>query len=328
VFRSTGQKVGFTLDLIPMPPDHPAISNHRADQNCGTSDDPANWWRDTFLTDPETTGPLLRQSGTVLAIQAFIPEVWSDIQPNESRMREWKIEWIRRWVLNGPPVFLDVSPGYATHENFDSRRPVRGWGWNDEWFNFQSELKATGIRGITFNTWNGYTEGYAAVPVDWTAKAVDALRPNIQAGSTDRRAYEWLTRLYAANPRICDHWHFVGGRATHHVWGVICDKWRAFGGTWGTLGAPVSSEYAVSCPNGARGRQTDFKAGAVVYTDQRGVFEVHGAIAELWRDMGGACGRAGFPLSDESGPSDRRFAKFVNGTISWTPSGGAFYVPN
>jgi hypothetical protein len=43
------------------------------------------------------------------------------------------------------------------------------WGHNtdyvdDRWRNWLSELKGTKIKGIVFDTWNGYTEGYAAVP--------------------------------------------------------------------------------------------------------------------------------------------------------------------
>jgi hypothetical protein len=230
-----------------------------------------------------------------------------------SRFQRFVMDFIRRWVASGPPVFLDVDPGYLTHQDFDSSKPVVGWGWNDDWFNFQSELKASGVRGITFNTWNGYTEGYAAVPI-------------ARDGAIDRSSFNWLTDLYAVDPQICDHWHFVNRQPMHHVFGAICDKWRVMGGSAGALGPPISSEHDLGCVTGAR--QTDFVFGDVVWIGARGAFEVHGDIANLWRNMGGACGAAGFPLSDESGPSDQRYSKFEKGTIYWSPSGGAFWFPN
>jgi hypothetical protein len=334
VFRDTGQKVGFLLDVIPfnvvpVPPDNSHQSNHFADQNCGTADEAAAKWPDTFLADPETTGPLLRNIKAVLGIQAFIPEVWTGLLPNnEPDTRNWKIDFIRRWVSNGPPVFLDVGPGYATHEGFDPTKPVWGWGWNDDWLNFQSELKATGIRGITFNTWNGYTEGTAAVPADGgiaflSDRRIVHFRP---PGQTDFTAYEWLKHLYANDPQICDHWHFVDRQPTHHVFGAICDKWRAMGGSLGALGPPVSSEFGVLCANGQRGRQTDFAQGHIVWDGSR-AFEIQGAIAQLWSSTGGACGSAGFPRSDETGPPNRRESNFTHGTIVWTHEGGAVFFP-
>ena len=65
------------------------------------------------------------------------------------------------------------------------------------------------ISGIVFNTWNGYTEGYAAVPTR-------------EYGDVN---HAWLKRLFAVDPRNCppknnwleDGWfpiHPEGGKAT------------------------------------------------------------------------------------------------------------------
>jgi hypothetical protein len=306
VLADTGVAVGFTLDIVP--------TAARVDQNCGTSNDPNAFWLDTFNAAPETTGPPLRDTDAVLAVQAFIPEVWSGVIDDQPSLQAWKRDFIRRWVANGPPVFLDIDPGYAAHEGFDANRPISGWGWNDAWLNFQSELKATGIRGITFNTWNGYTEGYAGMSVT-------------RNGTVDGRANAWLTNMYAVDPQLCDHWQFVNGAATYHVYGAICAKWGAKDGSVGVLGAPQSSEYAVGCRTGAR--ENDFTYGHVVWTPARGAFEVHGAIFQLWRQMGGSCGAAGLPLSDEQVPtSGPHSSVFENGTITWTSGGGAVWIPN
>jgi hypothetical protein len=324
--------VGFTLDIVPV--DHAGGRLHATDQACGR-DSPV-LWRDTFNAAPDRlgTGPLLASTDAVLAVQAFIPEIWSGLVEtgDEPSLRDWKAAFIRNWVGSGVPVFLDVDPGYSTHEAFDASRPLaRGWGWNDDWFNFQSEMKATGVRGIVFNTWNGYTEGYAGMPVDGVAGPADANARIV--GRNVRSASDWLTHLFAVEPRTCDHWHFVGGQASHHVYGAICDKWRMLGSSSGALGPPVSSEHDLSCLTDSRGRprhaqprQTDFTFGDVVWNGTL-AFEVHGGIAKLWRSMGGACGPAGFPLSDESGPPNARVSSFENGTIQWSPSSGAVFIP-
>jgi uncharacterized protein with LGFP repeats len=150
--------------------------------------------------------------------------------------------------------------------------------------------------------------------------------PVLRDGAIDTSAFDWLTRLYAEDPRVCDHWHFVNRQATFHVYGGICEKWRGMGGSSGALGPPTSSEHDLACVVGAR--QTDFLFGDVVWTGARGAFEVHGAIAELWRRMGGACGGAGLPLTDESGSPSQRYSKFQKGTIFWSSAGGAFFFPN
>lgn len=303
VYEDTGYRVGFTLDVLP--------TARIVDQNCGCANDDDAKWKDTFVTSPEVTGPYLRDTSAVLAIQGFNSEIWSGHAGDENGMQAWKADVIRRWVANGPPVFLDVDPGHDNHLVFPDT--AVSWGYTDSWFNFQSELKATGIRGITFNTWNGYTEGYVAVPV-------------ARSWGTDYSAYTWLAYLYSVDPQVCDHWHFLNRQPTYHVYGAICEKWRALGGSFGALGAPTSSEYDIACVAGAR--WTNFVFGDVVWTPNGGAFEVHGDIAKVYRQMKGPCGAAGMPLSDESGPPDQRVSVFEHGKIFWSAGGGAFYVPN
>jgi hypothetical protein len=56
---------------------------------------------------------------------------------------------------------------------------------DDRWRNWLSELKSSGIKGIVMDTWNGYTEGYAAVPSREHGAIV----------------YNWLTDLLEPDPR-------------------------------------------------------------------------------------------------------------------------------
>lgn len=151
VYRRTGIRVGFTLDVLP------------AEHGAG------------FKPSPKRTGPWLLRQPAVLAIQPFIPEVHtrrcppaedcdavSGSAPLEA-MIAWKRRFIRDWVGTGIPVILDVSPGRDARRVFpDSREPR--YGNNVRWRAGQSEMVTLGVRGITGNTWNGYTEGFSIVP--------------------------------------------------------------------------------------------------------------------------------------------------------------------
>ncbi len=151
VYRKTGVRVGFTLDALP--PEHHA----------------------GFKPSPTRTGPWLSRQPAVLAIQAFIPEVHtrrcapaegcdalSGSAPLEA-MVDWKRRFISEWVSTGIPVILDVSPGRDARRVFPDPLEPR-YGNNVMWRDSQTEMLALGVRGITGNTWNGYTEGFAIVP--------------------------------------------------------------------------------------------------------------------------------------------------------------------
>jgi len=83
-----------------------------------------------------------------------------------------------------------VSPGCDAHVVFPARNDEYWRIPNDVlWHNGQTQMIPSGsganfIRGITFNTWNGYTEGYAAVPT-------------LEYGA---QAYTWLQTLLRLLP--------------------------------------------------------------------------------------------------------------------------------
>jgi hypothetical protein len=109
----------------------------------------------------------------VLAIQPFNPEVFTgrcltgedcDAVTGSEKLEElltWKEQFVSSWVSTGIPVILDVSPGYDAHIVFPG---APRYGNNDQWRDGQARLLSLDVRGITANTWNGYTEGYAIVP--------------------------------------------------------------------------------------------------------------------------------------------------------------------
>jgi hypothetical protein len=153
----TGVHVGFTLDVLPQ--ETPIAK---------------------FKPTARDTGPRLARESAVLAIQSFIPEIHTrqclpDKQcdaPGGSdalkRMLRWKRDYVREWVRTGIPVILDVSPGYdgklVNDIPGEDDPPDPQYGNNEQWREGQASLLRLGVRGITGNSWNGYTEGMAIVP--------------------------------------------------------------------------------------------------------------------------------------------------------------------
>ena len=295
-----GISVGFTLDTI---------GNQR------------------YSAHPSKVGPALEQTASVLAIQGFASEVfsppglvknappcpergdWRLCPPydnnvdNLERIADWKRDAVRDWVKTGVPVILDVSNG------FDGRvvwaEVWHGfWGDNldytdDRWRNWMSELKGPGIKGITFNTWNGYTEGYAAVPTrehGWTV-------------------YNWLTDLLEPPPWDYSHMHYVNGAGTHRVYGAICEKWINLGADRG-FGAPISEEL----PTARGGRMQYFADGKAIYwSGMTGAHALYGLIAKTYREEGADGSCLGLPISDEEESGKNRVCHFERGRIDWSP---------
>jgi hypothetical protein len=148
VFQDTGVLVGFTLDLLP---EQRAVNMG----NCRTK----NLIWDTLTPSPEKTGPFLSQQASFLAVQAFIPEIWANHRSEEALIA-YKSAYLQGWLSQGVPVMLDVSPGYDARIVFPGSKR---YGQNEQWRTALSELHTEQVKGISFNTWNGYTEGYAAI---------------------------------------------------------------------------------------------------------------------------------------------------------------------
>jgi hypothetical protein len=123
------------------------------------------WWNpqhikitDSYIARPAASGPYLREISSVLAVQGFIPEIRLGID-DESALVQFKRDYLDDWLAEGLPVIMDVSPGYDAHLVFPYS--VK-YGNNDYWRNSLKVLWSIDFKGMVFNTWNGYTEGYAA----------------------------------------------------------------------------------------------------------------------------------------------------------------------
>lgn len=123
-------------------------------------------------------------------------------------------------------------------------------------------------------------------------------------------------------------WHPSTG--AHPVWGQAWLTYAANGREGGWMGLP---EGAVVTSDPQHAPETRFE-NAFVYQQARHdtAFEVHGAILERYKALGGRSGVLGYPTSNEEavrnagGSIIGRVSHFVNGSIYWSPGTGAHEV--
>jgi hypothetical protein len=286
IARSDGIEIGFTLD---------AVSGEAV----------------AYEFAPDRAGPALMPSDATLAIQGFISEIYTgalvqgapNADPydnnvdNLANLVAAKRAELQRWYRSGLPVILDVSSG------FDGRFVWRSLGssfWGDnldytssDWRNALSALKGEGYVGVTFNTWNGYTEGYAAVPTEEHGDAI----------------YRWLEDLYGFDSRACHHVDYLKDVRSYVVEGTTCTKWRELAAGLGALGAPSSEA------SGAEVARRQHFAGGSVFATTAGTYEVHGAIAAQYKAVGYDTSCLGLPVSDEESFGTGLRSRFEHGEI-------------
>lgn len=155
VFDNTGIRVGFLLDALPV----------------------ATYSPGDFKITPEIAETWLTIHKSILGIQCFIPEIWTG-DDNETDLIAWKRDLAQRWANTSIPFIIDVSPGYDAHIVFAESMI---YGNNEVWRDSLTAI-VEGIEadGITVNTWNGYTEGFAVVPT-------------LQFGDA---SFTWITGLF------------------------------------------------------------------------------------------------------------------------------------
>ncbi len=155
IYNNTGIRIGFMLDALPV----------------------ATYSPGNFKITPENADTWLSTQKSILGIQCFIPEIWTGFD-NDNALIEWKRDYCQRWNNTSIPFIIDVSPGYDAHVVFPSSMIYgNNQAWRDSLTAIVEDIPAN---GITVNTWNGYTEGFAAVPT-------------LEYGTA---AYNWIATLY------------------------------------------------------------------------------------------------------------------------------------
>ena len=112
------------------------------------------------------------------------------------------------------------------------------------------------------------------------------------------------------------------------VYGLIYARYRDLGGLSSGLGQPISDEQ-----NAVRGgRVSSFDKGEIYWHSDHGAHEVHGAICDRYKALGGPGGDLGYPVTGETAiMRDKKnagyFNRFANnGAIYWSQATGAWEV--
>jgi hypothetical protein len=157
VLAATGVRVGFFIDALPPGTNAPGA----------------------FRPSAALTGPALLHTASILGVQCFIPEIWMTGMPTQADRIAWKSTFSAGWQDTGIPFLMDVSPGYDAHLVFPGSAL---YGLDARWLAAMERMvRDYGCDGIAVNSWNGYTEGMAVMPLE----AADG-------GST---YFDWLARL-------------------------------------------------------------------------------------------------------------------------------------
>ena len=273
----------------------------------------------------------------------------------------FKQQWIQGFLNRNIPVYLDVMPGYDGRYTFTSSG-VLGDNtayYSDDWRNAESQLTGlgAGLKGYFFTTWNGWGEGWIAVPskrIQSTQRACGSGNVvQCLVGSTqgaDDVQLRWMTDVFANDPRSCTvNYYEQYGAVKYLVYGDICNKWRTSGGSLGfgppdtnqiqTLGYGTStycsshrtSQGVFACigpgvnsqgygGNGTGGQVNRFAGDTkAIYWGAPGSHTVYGAIYQEYLRQSQDYGFLGLPVSDEegSGACNGRTNQFQGGWIDY-----------
>jgi uncharacterized protein with LGFP repeats len=126
--------------------------------------------------------------------------------------------------------------------------------------------------------------------------------------------------------------NFVGGKiffspatGANAVESDVLAKYESLGGPGGNLGFPIANEA-----DGGRkpaSRVSAFAAAdkpVIFWTPDHGAFVVRGPIKAAWDKLGGATGKLGPPMGDQTANKDVITQKFVLGQIAWDQAKNTF----
>jgi uncharacterized protein with LGFP repeats len=126
--------------------------------------------------------------------------------------------------------------------------------------------------------------------------------------------------------------NFAGGKiffspasGANAVESDILTRYEALGGPGGSLGFPVANEADGGLKSASR--VSAFAAAdkpVIFWTPAHGAFVIRGAIKAAWDKLGGAAGKLGAPLSDQTANKDVLTQKFTGGQISWNQAKNTF----
>ena len=126
--------------------------------------------------------------------------------------------------------------------------------------------------------------------------------------------------------------NFAGGKiffspatGANAVESDILTRYEALGGPGGSLGFPIANEADGGLKSASRvGPFAAADKPVIFWTPEHGAFVMRGAIKVAWDKLGGAAGKLGAPLSDQTANKDVLTQKFTGGQISWNQAKNTF----
>jgi hypothetical protein len=159
IYQDTGIMVGFFIDPIARNPTR-TFGNFQSSQV-------KTYFLTSFRPDPDSTGPFLLASNSILGIDSYSPEGWIDGTSgpvNENFKIAWKYDYSNRWNRTGIPFLQDVTPGYDGRIIFKGMTGLHVWGYDPPWRAALLDMtQKYGRNGMIYNSWNGYCEGLAGM---------------------------------------------------------------------------------------------------------------------------------------------------------------------
>lgn len=183
-------------------------------------------------------------------------------------------------------------------------------------------------------SFNGATKAFATVPPDLAAQLADL---QVQVDPVAAIDYAWRAaggqagvlgaRQGVAYP-VGDGGtgqDFAGGKVYFSpatgagaVEGEVLAKYESLGGPAGSdLGFPVASEAAGPLTGSRVAQFAADDQPVIFFTPGSGAFVVRGAAKTAWDKLGGASGKLGAPLGDQTVDGDVVSQKFTAGKVSW-----------
>lgn len=239
---------------------------------------------------------------------------WNDIQYSPNPACGTRKVYIENIATLSLYIYTPYVPNEGALANYPGTAHCGAYG-NRNFFMFYSEWYGTTYGGIQIDM----TKANQDITATYNAHSSQLGTPltqRIPEYSTDGRV--WQT--YTGGTII---WTPYTG--AHPVFNNdIHNRWRALGGSLGSLGVPVASPTTAS--DDTRMWQ-EFKHGVIIHSSQTGAWEVfHGPIGDKWRSAGGSTGSLGRPTSGVVITSDMRKQTFEQGIVARKNSHSPTYI--
>jgi uncharacterized protein with LGFP repeats len=189
-------------------------------------------------------------------------------------------------------------------------------------------------------SWNRVAKAFTTVPADLAGQLVDVVVPTDATSAINEvwRAAGGLSGALGARQGAQTSiagdgaaQAYVGGKifyspqtGAHAVTGAILSKYESAGGPTGDLGYPIGTEADGRAPNSRVSAFSATDKPVIFWTPDNGAIIVRGALNAAWAKLGGATGKLGVPISQQTVDGDTVSQKFSGGQISWNKASGKF----